>query len=126
MNRDLAMYYTIAYFAAQEIGSGRDGLDLLDAVDLPPAPGLQPAGVAESIFEMLPITANRPETEWLPRADGYLIGRSFFDLFTYNLWASAGYAELRPTSVPPPSLGITEPSGPTTRICTEAGRRPWV
>src|SRR5581483_9421519 len=36
------------------------------------------------------------ETEWLPRADGYWIGQSFFDVLTYNAHASAGYAKLRP------------------------------
>jgi hypothetical protein len=41
------------------------------------------------------------EDVWLPRADGYLLGQSFFDLFTYNVHGSAGYAELRPTSLPP-------------------------
>ncbi|HEX4590951.1 MAG TPA: hypothetical protein VH120_13525, partial [Gemmataceae bacterium] len=41
------------------------------------------------------------EDVWLPRVDGYLLGQSFFDLFTYNVHGSAGYAELRPTSLPP-------------------------
>ena len=41
------------------------------------------------------------EDVWLPRADGYLLGQSFLDLFTYNVHGSAGYAELRPTSVLP-------------------------
>lgn len=58
------------------------------------------------------------ETEdvWLPRADGYLIGRSFFDLFTYNAWGSAGYAELRPTSVPPPPTQFVDRSDNTGRF----------
>jgi hypothetical protein len=42
------------------------------------------------------------EDVWLPRVDGSILGQSFFNLFTYNLTANAGYAELRPTSVPPP------------------------
>jgi hypothetical protein len=41
------------------------------------------------------------EDVWLPRVDGYLLGQSVIDLFTYNLWASGGYAELRPTSLAP-------------------------
>lgn len=58
------------------------------------------------------------ETEdvWLPRADGYLIGRSLFDRFTYNAWASAGYAELRPTSIPPPAFEPTDRSVSTGRF----------
>jgi len=47
------------------------------------------------------------ETEWLPRADGHLIGQSFFDIFTYNARASAAYARLRTTDVPPPPEGFT-------------------
>ena len=33
------------------------------------------------------------ETEWLPKADGYLLGQKFFDLFTYN---AARQRRLRP------------------------------
>lgn len=55
------------------------------------------------------------ETEWLPRADGYLIGHSFFDLLTYNVHGSAGYAQLKPTREPPP------PFSPTT-VRTDTGR----
>ncbi|TMQ35047.1 MAG: hypothetical protein E6K70_04355 [Planctomycetota bacterium] len=56
------------------------------------------------------------ETEWLPRADGYLIGQSFFDLFTYNAHASAGYARLRTTDVPPPPVEITDQTTNTFRF----------
>src|SRR5262249_33734438 len=48
------------------------------------------------------------ETEWLPRADGHLLGQSFFDLLTYNVHASAGYAQLKPTDVPPPPVLPTD------------------
>jgi hypothetical protein len=41
------------------------------------------------------------ETNWLPRADGWLLGTSFFDFLTYNVHGSAGYAELHPTHVSP-------------------------
>jgi hypothetical protein len=34
------------------------------------------------------------ETQWLPRADGWLIGQSFFDRLTYNAHASATWAKL--------------------------------
>ncbi len=47
------------------------------------------------------------ETEWLPRVDGFLLGQSFFDLFTYNVHASAAYAQLKPTDVPPPPEDLT-------------------
>jgi hypothetical protein len=62
--RDLSFYYTLTAFAAQEIGAGRDGLDLLDA-DLPPAPDLSAAAIADNIQELLPIAANRSEADWL-------------------------------------------------------------
>lgn len=48
------------------------------------------------------------ETEWLPKGDGYLIGQSFFELLTYNVHASAGYAQLRPTEEPPPPILPTD------------------
>jgi hypothetical protein len=56
------------------------------------------------------------ETEWLPRADGYLIGQSFFDFLTYNAHASAGYARLRPTDVPPPPESFTTRADNTVRL----------
>jgi peptidoglycan/xylan/chitin deacetylase (PgdA/CDA1 family) len=63
-DRDLAFYCTIIYFAAQEIGAGRTGLNLLDVEDLPPAPYLSAAVVADTIQEFLPLAANRPEKDW--------------------------------------------------------------
>jgi hypothetical protein len=48
------------------------------------------------------------EDVWLPRADGNILGASFFNLFTYNVRANAGYGELRPTSVPPPPWPFQE------------------
>ncbi|MFO0807272.1 MAG: LPS assembly protein LptD [Gemmataceae bacterium] len=48
------------------------------------------------------------EDVWLPRVDVNLVGQSFFDLFTYNLRANGGYAQLRPTEVPPPPLQPNE------------------
>jgi len=38
------------------------------------------------------------ETAWLPRANGYVIGQSFFDRLTYFAHASAGWANFHPTS----------------------------
>jgi hypothetical protein len=48
------------------------------------------------------------ETAWLPRADGYLLGQSLFDIFTYNAHGSMGYAQLQPTHLPPPPVEITQ------------------
>jgi peptidoglycan/xylan/chitin deacetylase (PgdA/CDA1 family) len=62
--RDLAFYYTLTAFAAQDIGAGRDGLDLLDA-DLPPAPDLSAVAIADTILELLPMAGNRLEEDWL-------------------------------------------------------------
>ena len=45
------------------------------------------------------------ETEWLPRADGFLLGESLLgDRVTYNAHASAGFARLRPADLPPPTF----------------------
>lgn len=53
------------------------------------------------------------ETEWLPRADMALTGFSFLNIddrpiFTYNAIASAGYAQLKTTNVPPPPIYPTD------------------
>jgi hypothetical protein len=56
------------------------------------------------------------ETEWLPRADGHVIGLSFFDIFNYNARASVGYAQLQPTHVPPPPVEITQQKDNTGRF----------
>lgn len=40
------------------------------------------------------------ETSWLPRFDGWLLGVSPFDVFTYSAHASAAWAELMPTTEP--------------------------
>jgi hypothetical protein len=56
------------------------------------------------------------ETSWLPRADGYLIGQSFFDIFTYNAHGSLAYATLQPTDVPPPPVCATDQSISTGRF----------
>jgi hypothetical protein len=56
------------------------------------------------------------ETDWLPRGDGYLIGQSFFDLLTYDAHVSAGYAELKPTHLPPPPISATDVGDNTGRF----------
>jgi hypothetical protein len=56
------------------------------------------------------------ETEWLPRADGYLIGESFFNVLTYSAHADVGYAHLLPTQVPPPPESLTTKDVATGRF----------
>jgi hypothetical protein len=56
------------------------------------------------------------ETAWLPRADGYLLGQSFLDIFTYNVHGSAGYAQMQPTHLPPPPVEITQLKDNTGRF----------
>lgn len=41
------------------------------------------------------------ETEWLPRADGYLIGETLFNWLSYSARADMGYAQLRPATINP-------------------------
>jgi hypothetical protein len=56
------------------------------------------------------------ETNYLPRADGYLIGQSFFDIFTYNVQGSAAYTQLKATDVPPPPFSATTQNTDTGRL----------
>jgi hypothetical protein len=56
------------------------------------------------------------ETEWLPRADGYLLGQSFFDLLTYNVHGSIAYAHLLPTQKSPPPVEFTIQDDATGRL----------
>jgi hypothetical protein len=57
------------------------------------------------------------ETEWLPRADGYLLGQSFLnDYLNYTARGSVGYAQLKPTAVPPLPVLATEQRVNTGRI----------
>jgi hypothetical protein len=56
------------------------------------------------------------ETEWLPKADGWLLGQSLFDRLTYNAHASAGFARLKPTDVPPPPVSPTDVRVDTGRL----------
>ncbi len=62
------------------------------------------------------------ETNWLPRADGYLIGESLFDLLSYDAHADLGYAQLRPASVgPSPFFSGPPPVGPNA-LAVDTGR----
>ncbi|MGE0529014.1 MAG: hypothetical protein AB7P49_18295, partial [Bdellovibrionales bacterium] len=56
------------------------------------------------------------QTEWYPKGDGYLLGMKFFDLFTYNGHASAGYARLRTTDQPSFAFEPTDVNTDTGRL----------
>jgi hypothetical protein len=60
------------------------------------------------------------ETEWLPRAGAHWLGQSFdtplLDLFTFSLNADAGYAQLRPATVPPFPVLRTDVATDTARF----------
>jgi len=62
--RNRALYSLIIYWAAQEIGSGRDGLDLLDIEDLSPLPDLRGGAVSDIIQGQVPMAANCLEKDW--------------------------------------------------------------
>src|SRR5437868_3186766 len=55
-------------------------------------------------------------TDWLPKADGYVQGLKIFDLFTYDVHASAGYGQLRPPTVAPFAYQPTEQRDNTGRF----------
>lgn len=60
------------------------------------------------------------ETDWLPKADGYLLGQTFLDdLLVYNTHASAGFGRLRPTNVVPFAYLPTD-------VRTDTGRVDWM
>ncbi len=57
------------------------------------------------------------ETDWLPKADGYLIGQTFLDdRLVYNTHASAGYGRLRPTGQVPFAYLPTDVRVDTARL----------
>ena len=61
-------------------------------------------------------------TNWMPKFDGYLMGQTFSfgqlaeDLFVFNTHASAGYAQLRPTSQVPLAYLPTDTDTNTARL----------
>lgn len=63
-HRNLALYHLVTYLAAQEIGAGREGLDLLNAGDFPAAPDLSFEAVASIIEEPLLTAADRSVQDW--------------------------------------------------------------
>ncbi len=56
------------------------------------------------------------ETQWLPRADGYVLGLNLFDRLSYNAHASAGWAMLRTSNVPEPPVSPTDVNIDTARL----------
>jgi hypothetical protein len=56
------------------------------------------------------------ETQHLPELRGYLLGQSFFDIFTYNARAVAGYDQFLQSHVGPPNTGLTSFSTTTGRF----------
>lgn len=56
------------------------------------------------------------EDVWLPRVDGYGLGISLFDLFTYNIRGSAGFGRLMPTRVAPFAYQPTDGAVSTGRF----------
>jgi hypothetical protein len=68
------------------------------------------------------------EAQWLPRVDGYWLGQSFFDLFTYNTWASAGYAKLQTYNLPQSQVpsNVNAATLPTNEFPVNTGRLDWM
>lgn len=56
------------------------------------------------------------ETHWLPKGDAYFVGLSLFDLLTYNMHASAAYAQFRTTREAPFAYSPTDVSRDTGRF----------
>ncbi|HEY1861242.1 MAG TPA: hypothetical protein VGG61_12845, partial [Gemmataceae bacterium] len=56
------------------------------------------------------------ETNQLPALEGHLIGESFFDLFSYNAQASAGYYQLMTSHDPQPPVSPTDRNNSTGRF----------
>jgi len=59
------------------------------------------------------------DTNWLPKADYWITGQSFFDLLSYNTQFGAGYAQLKTSDVPMPMVSPTD-------VNTDAGRIHWM
>ena len=52
------------------------------------------------------------QTEWLPRGDHFVLGASFWDLFTWSAHTHAGYARLRTAELPDPGVETLQASIP--------------
>ncbi len=57
-----------------------------------------------------------PETSWLPKIDGALVGQSFFDRIVYSARADAGFALMHPTTTNPESILPTDQKINTGRL----------
>lgn len=71
------------------------------------------------------------EANWLPRADGFLLGQSLFDSLTYHTWANLGYARLRTwrppvERYPPPILFPTAYAFPPPERGVNTVRADWM
>ncbi|HKB06184.1 MAG TPA: hypothetical protein VKD90_28570, partial [Gemmataceae bacterium] len=69
------------------------------------------------------------QTFWLPRVDGYLLGQSLLDRFTYHTWASAAYARLDTFRTPlnelPPPVALSS-RFPPPEPEVNTGRVDWM
>jgi lipopolysaccharide export system protein LptA len=71
------------------------------------------------------------EANWLPRVDGYLLGQSLFDRFTYHTWGNVGYADLRTwrppvEQYPPPALFPSAYAFPPAERGLTTARADWM
>ena len=70
------------------------------------------------------------DTNWLPRADHFMLGQSLFgNVFTWHEHSSAAYAQFRPTTVPANATPFPSPPNPVARpdrstICRGNNSRP--
>ncbi len=87
----------------------------------------QDANMAWTLFSNVRLREWMNETENLPRADGYLLGQTFFDRFVYNSNASAGYFRMRASSDTSPNTKpfAVQQINPTTDVNSESGRVDW-
>lgn len=56
------------------------------------------------------------EGEWLPRADGFVLGQPLFNIFTNNTWGAAGYGRLLLTDDGTPMVSPTDVTDSTGRF----------
>jgi hypothetical protein len=61
-------------------------------------------------------------TNWLPRADGYLIGQSLFDVLSYDAHLDLGYAQLRPATIGPSPIYSGAPPTLPNAVAVDTGR----
>lgn len=59
------------------------------------------------------------DTQWLPKADFWVTGQTFFDVITYSSQVGAGYGQLQLSNVPEPYVSPTD-------VASSAGRFHWM